>query len=80
MGQCVNCPENSSSSAAASECSCNSGVFRSDYQSVDEDCKSVPAKVRNLSMNRTETSINLTWDQPRNGSREKDDLKYRLEL
>uniref|UniRef100_A0A8C6Q5R1 Ephrin type-B receptor 3 n=1 Tax=Nothobranchius furzeri TaxID=105023 RepID=A0A8C6Q5R1_NOTFU len=71
-GPCFPCPPNSrATSGAASICSCRNGYYRSDTDSSDSPCTTVPSAPRNVISIVNETSLVLEWSEPRDsGSRE----------
>uniref|UniRef100_A0A4W6D992 Ephrin type-B receptor 3 n=1 Tax=Lates calcarifer TaxID=8187 RepID=A0A4W6D992_LATCA len=75
---CVPCPANSrASSGAASVCSCRNGYYRSDTDSPDSPCTTVPSQPRNVISSVNETSLVLEWSEPRDlGGR--DDTFYNV--
>ncbi|XP_061832009.1 ephrin type-B receptor 3-like isoform X6 [Nerophis lumbriciformis] len=65
-GFCLPCPANSrASSAAASVCSCRNGYYRSDTDTPDSPCTTVPSAPRNVISSVNETSLVLEWSEPR---------------
>ncbi|CAB1324725.1 unnamed protein product [Coregonus sp. 'balchen'] len=65
-GFCTPCPPNSrTSSGAASLCSCRNGYYRSDTDSPDNACTTVPSAPRSVISNVNETSLVLEWSEPR---------------
>ncbi|XP_046893135.1 ephrin type-B receptor 3-like isoform X3 [Hypomesus transpacificus] len=72
LGFCSPCPPNSrASSGAASACACRNGYYRSDTDSMDSACTTVPSAPRNVISNVNETSLVLEWSEPRDsGGRE----------
>ncbi|XP_061884015.1 ephrin type-B receptor 3-like isoform X8 [Entelurus aequoreus] len=65
-GFCLPCPANSrASSAAASVCSCRNGYYRSDTDTPDSSCTTVPSGPRNVISSVNETSLVLEWSEPR---------------
>ncbi|GAA6219799.1 ephrin type-B receptor 3 isoform X7 [Lates japonicus] len=75
---CIPCPANSrASSGAASVCSCRNGYYRSDTDSPDSPCTTVPSQPRNVISSVNETSLVLEWSEPRDlGGR--DDTFYNV--
>uniref|UniRef100_A0A671Z4H4 Ephrin type-B receptor 3 n=1 Tax=Sparus aurata TaxID=8175 RepID=A0A671Z4H4_SPAAU len=75
---CLPCPANSrASSGASSVCSCRNGFYRSDTDSPDSPCTTVPSAPRNVISSVNETSLVLEWSEPREmGSRE--DIFYNV--
>ncbi|KAM8745961.1 ephrin type-B receptor 3b isoform 7-T7 [Acanthopagrus schlegelii] len=75
---CLPCPANSrASSGASSVCSCRNGFYRSDTDSPDSPCTTVPSAPRNVISSVNETSLVLEWSEPREmGSR--DDIFYNV--
>uniref|UniRef100_A0A8C9U459 Ephrin type-B receptor 3 n=1 Tax=Scleropages formosus TaxID=113540 RepID=A0A8C9U459_SCLFO len=75
---CSPCPPNSRAiSGASSVCSCRSGYYRADSDSLDSACTSVPSAPRNLISIVNETSLVLEWGEPRDtGGRS--DLLYNV--
>ncbi|XP_028260663.1 ephrin type-B receptor 3b isoform X10 [Parambassis ranga] len=75
---CVPCPANSrASSGAASVCSCRNGYYRSDTDSPDSPCTTVPSAPRSVISIVNETSLVLEWSEPRDmGGR--DDIFYNV--
>ncbi|XP_042272378.1 ephrin type-B receptor 3-like isoform X4 [Thunnus maccoyii] len=75
---CVPCPANSrASSGAASVCSCRNGFYRSDTDSPDSPCTTVPSAPRSVISIVNETSLVLEWSDPRDlGGR--DDTFYNV--
>ncbi|XP_041862250.1 ephrin type-B receptor 3-like isoform X3 [Melanotaenia boesemani] len=71
-GQCFPCPANSrATSGAAIVCSCRNGYYRSDTDSPDSPCTTVPSFPRNVISSVNETSLVLEWSEPRDlGGRE----------
>uniref|UniRef100_A0A8C7NWZ1 Ephrin type-B receptor 3 n=1 Tax=Oncorhynchus mykiss TaxID=8022 RepID=A0A8C7NWZ1_ONCMY len=65
-GFCTPCPPNSrTSSGAASLCSCRNGYYRSDTDSPDNACTTIPSAPRSVISNVNETSLVLEWSEPR---------------
>ncbi|XP_070817898.1 ephrin type-B receptor 3-like isoform X8 [Chaetodon trifascialis] len=65
-GLCQPCPANSrASSGASSICSCRNGYYRSDTDSPDSPCTTVPSAPRNVISSVNETSLVLEWSDPR---------------
>ncbi|XP_061739281.1 ephrin type-B receptor 3-like isoform X10 [Nerophis ophidion] len=65
-GFCLPCPANSrASSGAASLCSCRNGYYRSDTDTPDSPCTTVPSAPRNVISSVNETSLVLEWSEPR---------------
>ncbi|XP_077389473.1 ephrin type-B receptor 3b isoform X13 [Festucalex cinctus] len=65
-GFCLPCPANSRASAgAASVCSCRNGYYRSDTDTPDSACTTVPSSPRNVISSVNETSLVLEWSEPR---------------
>ncbi|XP_054646989.1 ephrin type-B receptor 3-like isoform X12 [Dunckerocampus dactyliophorus] len=65
-GFCLPCPANSrASSGAASVCSCRNGYYRSDTDTPDSPCTTVPSAPRNVISSVNETSLVLEWSEPR---------------
>ncbi|XP_058493428.1 ephrin type-B receptor 3-like isoform X12 [Solea solea] len=77
-GFCLPCPANSrASSGAASVCSCRNGFYRSDTDSPDTPCTTVPSAPRSVISSVNETSLVLEWSEPRElGGR--DDIFYNV--
>ncbi|XP_068174605.1 ephrin type-B receptor 3-like isoform X6 [Antennarius striatus] len=77
-GFCLPCPANSrASSGASSVCSCRNGYYRSDTDSPDSPCTTVPSAPRNVISSVNETSLLLEWSDPRDlGGRE--DIFYNV--
>ncbi|XP_061538859.1 ephrin type-B receptor 3-like isoform X3 [Phycodurus eques] len=77
-GICLPCPTNSRASAgAASVCSCRNGYYRSDIDTPDSPCTTVPSAPRNVISSVNETSLVLEWSEPRDlGGR--DDTFYNV--
>ncbi|XP_029987416.1 ephrin type-B receptor 3b isoform X10 [Sphaeramia orbicularis] len=77
-GFCLPCPANSrASSGAASVCSCRNGYYRSDADSPDSPCTTVPSAPRSVISSVNETSLVLEWSEPRDmGGR--DDTFYNV--
>ncbi|XP_044055102.1 ephrin type-B receptor 3-like isoform X9 [Siniperca chuatsi] len=75
---CLPCPANSrASSGASSVCSCRNGYYRSDTDSPDSPCTTVPSAPRNVISSVNETSLVLEWSDPRDlGGR--DDIFYNI--
>uniref|UniRef100_A0A8D2ZGK6 Ephrin type-B receptor 3 n=1 Tax=Scophthalmus maximus TaxID=52904 RepID=A0A8D2ZGK6_SCOMX len=75
---CLPCPANSrASSGAASVCSCRNGYYRSDTDSPDSPCTTVPSSPRSVISIVNETSLVLEWSEPRDmGGR--DDTFYNV--
>ncbi|KAM9357934.1 ephrin type-B receptor 3b isoform 2-T2 [Symphorus nematophorus] len=75
---CLPCPANSrATSGAASICSCRNGYYRSDTDSPDSPCTTVPSAPRNVISSVNETSLVLEWSDPRDlGGR--DDIFYNV--
>ncbi|XP_063350591.1 ephrin type-B receptor 3-like isoform X4 [Pelmatolapia mariae] len=75
---CLPCPANSrASSGAASVCSCRNGYYRSDTDSPDSPCTTVPSAPRSVISSVNETSLVLEWSEPRDlGGR--DDVLYNV--
>ncbi|KAG7217526.1 hypothetical protein INR49_021453 [Caranx melampygus] len=75
---CLPCPANSrASSGAASVCSCRNGYYRSDTDSPDSPCTTVPSAPRSVISSVNETSLVLEWSEPRDlGGR--DDTFYNV--
>ncbi|XP_030584001.1 ephrin type-B receptor 3b isoform X2 [Archocentrus centrarchus] len=75
---CLPCPANSrASSGAASVCSCRNGYYRSDTDSPDSPCTTVPSAPRSVISSVNETSLVLEWSEPRDlGGR--DDIFYNV--
>ncbi|XP_053178962.1 ephrin type-B receptor 3-like [Scomber japonicus] len=75
---CLPCPANSrASSGAASVCSCRNGFYRSDTDSPDSPCTTVPSAPRSVISIVNETSLVLEWSDPRDlGGR--DDIFYNV--
>ncbi|XP_034533683.1 ephrin type-B receptor 3-like isoform X3 [Notolabrus celidotus] len=71
-GFCLPCPANSrASSGASSVCSCRNGYYRSDTDSPDSPCTTVPSQPRSVISIVNETSLVLEWSEPRDlGGRE----------
>uniref|UniRef100_A0A8C7HHI0 Ephrin type-B receptor 3 n=1 Tax=Oncorhynchus kisutch TaxID=8019 RepID=A0A8C7HHI0_ONCKI len=65
-GFCTPCPPNSrTSSGAASLCSCRNGYYRSDTDSPDNACTTIPSAPRSVISNVNETYLVLEWSEPR---------------
>ncbi|XP_041648272.1 ephrin type-B receptor 3-like isoform X2 [Cheilinus undulatus] len=77
-GFCLPCPANSrASSGASSVCSCRNGYYRSDTDSPDSPCTTVPSAPRSVISSVNETSLVLEWSEPRDlGGRE--DIFYNV--
>uniref|UniRef100_A0A8C3A3W4 Ephrin type-B receptor 3 n=1 Tax=Cyclopterus lumpus TaxID=8103 RepID=A0A8C3A3W4_CYCLU len=77
-GFCLPCPANSrASSGASSICSCRNGYYRSDTDSPDSPCTTVPSAPRSVISSVNETSLVLEWSDPRDlGGRE--DIFYNV--
>ncbi|XP_037553972.1 ephrin type-B receptor 3 isoform X3 [Nematolebias whitei] len=75
---CYPCPPNSrAASGAASVCSCRNGYYRSDTDSADSPCTTVPSAPRSVISSVNETSLVLEWSEPRDlGGRE--DILYNV--
>ncbi|XP_029001742.1 ephrin type-B receptor 3-like isoform X3 [Betta splendens] len=75
---CQPCPANSrATSGAASVCSCRNGYYRSDADSPDSPCSTVPSAPRSVISSVNETSLVLEWSDPRDlGGR--DDTLYNV--
>lgn len=75
---CLPCPANSrASSGASSICSCRNGYYRSDTDSPDSPCTTVPSAPRSVISSVNETSLVLEWSDPRDlGGRE--DIFYNV--
>ncbi|XP_031715232.1 ephrin type-B receptor 3b isoform X11 [Anarrhichthys ocellatus] len=75
---CMPCPANSrASSGASSVCSCRNGYYRSDTDSPDSPCTTVPSAPRSVISSVNETSLVLEWSDPRDlGGRE--DIFYNV--
>ncbi|XP_068563592.1 ephrin type-B receptor 3-like isoform X8 [Cebidichthys violaceus] len=75
---CLPCPANSrASSGASSVCSCRNGYYRSDTDSPDSPCTTVPSAPRSVISSVNETSLVLEWSDPRDlGGRE--DIFYNV--
>ncbi|XP_056269869.1 ephrin type-B receptor 3-like isoform X5 [Pseudoliparis swirei] len=75
---CLPCPANSrASSGASSVCSCRNGYYRSDTDSPDSPCTTVPSAPRSVISSVNETSLVLEWSDPRDlGGRE--DILYNV--
>ncbi|KAK2907971.1 hypothetical protein Q8A73_009044 [Channa argus] len=75
---CLPCPANSrATSGAASVCSCRNGYYRSDTDSPDSPCTTVPSAPRSVISSVNETSLVLEWSEPRDlGGR--DDIFYNV--
>uniref|UniRef100_A0AAQ4RVX0 Ephrin type-B receptor 3 n=1 Tax=Gasterosteus aculeatus aculeatus TaxID=481459 RepID=A0AAQ4RVX0_GASAC len=75
---CLPCPANSrASSGASSVCSCRNGYYRSDADSPDSPCTTVPSAPRSVISSVNETSLVLEWSDPRDlGGRE--DIFYNV--
>ncbi|XP_070688846.1 ephrin type-B receptor 3-like isoform X6 [Pempheris klunzingeri] len=75
---CLPCPANSrASSGASSVCSCRNGYYRSDTDSPDSPCTTVPSAPRSVISSVNETSLVLEWSEPRDlGGR--DDIFYNV--
>ncbi|XP_047442347.1 ephrin type-B receptor 3-like isoform X9 [Mugil cephalus] len=75
---CLPCPANSrATSGAASVCSCRNGYYRSDTDSPDSPCTTVPSAPRSVISIVNETSLVLEWSEPRDmGGR--DDTFYNV--
>ncbi|KAF7669817.1 hypothetical protein LDENG_00138040 [Lucifuga dentata] len=77
-GFCLPCPANSrATSGAASVCACRNGYYRSDTDSPDSPCTTVPSAPRSVISSVNETSLVLEWSTPRDlGGR--DDVLYNV--
>ncbi|XP_078114917.1 ephrin type-B receptor 3b isoform X7 [Sander vitreus] len=77
-GFCLPCPANSrASSGASSVCSCRNGYYRSDTDSPDSPCTTIPSAPRSVISSVNETSLVLEWSDPRDlGGRE--DIFYNV--
>ncbi|XP_033847866.1 ephrin type-B receptor 3-like isoform X8 [Periophthalmus magnuspinnatus] len=77
-GFCLPCPANSrATSGAASICSCRNGFYRSDTDSPESACTTVPSQPRSVISSVNETSLVLEWSEPRDmGGRE--DIFYNI--
>ncbi|XP_011613272.1 ephrin type-B receptor 3 isoform X9 [Takifugu rubripes] len=65
-GFCIPCPPNSrTSSGASTVCSCRTGYYRSDTDSPDSACTTIPSSPRNVISIVNETSLVLEWSEPR---------------
>ncbi|XP_028442659.1 ephrin type-B receptor 3b isoform X7 [Perca flavescens] len=75
---CLPCPANSrASSGASSVCSCRNGFYRSDTDSPDSPCTTIPSAPRSVISSVNETSLVLEWSDPRDlGGRE--DIFYNV--
>ncbi|XP_074490649.1 ephrin type-B receptor 3b isoform X3 [Sebastes fasciatus] len=75
---CLPCPANSrATSGAASVCACRNGYYRSDTDSPDAPCTTVPSSPRSVISSVNETSLVLEWSDPRDlGGRE--DIFYNV--
>ncbi|KAM7409560.1 hypothetical protein PAMA_001171 [Pampus argenteus] len=75
---CLPCPANSrASSGAANVCSCRNGFYRSDTDTPDAPCTTVPSAPRSVISIVNETSLVLEWSDPRDlGGR--DDTFYNV--
>ncbi|PWA14571.1 hypothetical protein CCH79_00014987 [Gambusia affinis] len=71
-GPCFPCPANSrATSGAASICSCRNGYYRSDTDTPDSPCTTVPSAPRSVISSVNETLLLLEWSEPRDmGGRE----------
>uniref|UniRef100_A0A673XU71 Ephrin type-B receptor 3 n=1 Tax=Salmo trutta TaxID=8032 RepID=A0A673XU71_SALTR len=77
-GFCTPCPPNSrTSSGAANVCSCRNGFYRSDTDSPDNACTTVPSAPRSVISNVNETYLVLEWSEPRD-SGGRDDIFYNV--
>uniref|UniRef100_A0A3Q3K227 Ephrin type-B receptor 3 n=1 Tax=Monopterus albus TaxID=43700 RepID=A0A3Q3K227_MONAL len=75
---CLPCPVNSrATSGAANVCSCRNGYYRSDTDSPESPCTTVPSAPRSVISIVNETSLVLEWSEPRDlGGR--DDIFYNV--
>ncbi|XP_026178891.1 ephrin type-B receptor 3b isoform X3 [Mastacembelus armatus] len=75
---CLPCPANSrATSGAASICACRNGYYRSDTDSPESPCTTVPSAPRSVISSVNETSLVLEWSEPRDmGGR--DDVFYNV--
>ncbi|KAM9761464.1 ephrin type-B receptor 3b isoform 8-T8 [Menidia menidia] len=75
---CFPCPENSrATSGASSICSCRNGFYRSDTDSPESPCTTVPSAPRSVISIVNETFLLLEWSEPRElGGRE--DIFYNV--
>ncbi|XP_026200912.1 ephrin type-B receptor 3 isoform X3 [Anabas testudineus] len=75
---CLPCPANSRATSGASNvCSCRNGYYRSDTDSPDSPCTTVPSAPRSVISSVNETSLVLEWSEPRDlGGRE--DIFYNV--
>uniref|UniRef100_A0A3B3XMA5 Ephrin type-B receptor 3 n=1 Tax=Poecilia mexicana TaxID=48701 RepID=A0A3B3XMA5_9TELE len=71
-GSCFPCPANSrATSGAAIICSCRNGYYRSDTDTPDSPCTTVPSAPRSVISSVNETLLLLEWSEPRDmGGRE----------
>ncbi|XP_019953998.1 ephrin type-B receptor 3 isoform X7 [Paralichthys olivaceus] len=77
-GFCLPCPAHSvASSGAASICSCRNGYYRSDTDSPDSPCTTVPSAPRSVISIVNETSLVLEWSEPRDMG-DRDDIFYNV--
>ena len=73
VGNCIPCPEKSTSYAGATNCTCDRGTFRSETDSIDGDCKAPPAPIdtTDLTVKRSSSKIQISWPKS------DDDVTYR---
>ena len=73
VGNCIPCPEKSTSYAGATNCTCDRGTFRSETDSIDGDCKAPPAPIdtADLTVKRSSSKIQISWPKS------DDDVTYR---
>ncbi|XP_062251570.1 ephrin type-B receptor 3-like [Platichthys flesus] len=77
-GFCLPCPDHSvAGSGAASICSCRNGYYRSDTDSPDSPCTTVPSAPRSVISIVNETSLVLEWSEPRDMG-DRDDIFYNV--
>ena len=73
IGNCIPCPEKSTSYAGATNCTCDRGTFRSETDSIDGDCKAPPAPIdtADLTVKRSSSKVQISWPKS------DDDVTYR---
>ncbi|KAJ7993428.1 hypothetical protein DPEC_G00272330 [Dallia pectoralis] len=72
-GFCTPCPPNSrTSSGAASICICRNGYYRSDSDSPESACTTVPSAPRNVISTVNETYLVMEWSEPRDSGGRQD--------
>ncbi|XP_053286377.1 ephrin type-B receptor 3 isoform X4 [Pleuronectes platessa] len=77
-GFCLPCPDHSvAGSGAANICSCRNGYYRSDTDSPDSPCTTVPSAPRSVISIVNETSLVLEWSEPRDMG-DRDDIFYNV--